>query len=110
MNNQLVDGGVNLFQQAAQQIVRQRPGQGDLANSHGQRLSLKMANRNRYHPILVALEQNEKILRSPQTLLRVGIGVNIENVHRDQAIFVFFHRPRTWVNGPMAPIISSTII
>ena len=67
-----------------------------------------MANRNRYHPILVALEQNEKILRSPQTLLRVGIGVDIENVHRNQAVFFFFHRPCTWVNGAVAPITSST--
>ena len=55
-------------------------------------------------------EQDEEILRHPQALLRVRIGVDIEYLHRHQAaFFFFFHRPCTQVNGPGGPVALSFI-
>ena len=91
VDHQLVDHGVDSLEQVAQQIVRQGPRQGDFADRHGEGLALKVTDRNGDYAVFRALEQNQVLLRQAQTLLRVWIGVHVENVHRDQMTVFVFH-------------------
>ena len=83
VDHQLMHHGVDSLEQVAQQIVRQGPRQGDFAQGHGEGLAFKMADRDGHHAVFWALEQDQKLLRYAQALLRVWVGVHVENVHRN---------------------------